>query len=105
MMDAFAKITYTQDPELGALADRAHLAMQKAVSERAMALETCIRSILRQVLNREPVLEDAKRMTIATHPIDFKEPVVRSVYFDNVYLGLIVEDIESVTFKPDKTFV
>ena len=105
-MDTFAKIEYRTDPKLEALAERAQDLMQAAVVERAEALETCVKSILRQVLNREPVLEDGIRMVLVTHPpTDFGKPLLRSVYFDDVYLGLIVEDIESVTFKPDKTFV
>lgn len=106
MMDAFAKITYTPDPELKIMAERAQDLMQAAVVERAEALEACIKSILRQVLKRDPVLEDGIRMVLVTHPPTyFGKLLLRSVYFDDVCLGVIVEELNEITFRPDKTFV
>ena len=98
----FVANKYTPDAALTAILEAAAPAMVEASVQYAKAKEDCIKTILRQVLNREPVLEDARRMTLARHPIRFSDPVTTSVYFDDVYLGIMTETMDEIKFMPAK---
>lgn len=91
---------YNPDPVLTAISEAAQAAMMEIASQYAQAKEDCIKAILRQVLKREPLLEDAKSLTLAKHPVQFDEPITTWVYFDNVYLGIMVETTDEIKFIP-----
>ena len=98
----FAVIQYAPDAELTAISMSAQSAMMAAASQFARAKEDCIKAILRQVLRREPIFEDAKRLTLVRHPIMIGDPFISSVYFDGVYLGIITETMSEIKFTPEK---
>ena len=93
---------YTPDAELADISEAAQAAMTEFASQYAKAKEDCIKAILRQVLDREPVLEDARRMALARHPIRLGEPATTDVYFDDLYLGIMTEKMDEIKFVPAK---
>jgi len=98
----FVENKYIPDAALTAILDAVKPAMAEAAVQYVNTKEDCIKAILRQVLNREPVLEDARRMALARHPIRLGEPATTDVYFDDVYLGIMTETMDEIKFVPAK---
>jgi len=79
--------------------------VEKAKKAMDSGMEKCFTEILRDVLKRDPVPEDAKRLTLAQHPqqgIVFD--IVYSVYYgDNLIpLGLIKQSVSETKFIPNE---
>lgn len=66
--------------------------------------EKVLKEVLKQILKRDPVIEDAKRLTICNNP-NWDYDII---LFDNVQIGKITKDYTmgtiTITFKPDKFY-
>jgi hypothetical protein len=80
-------------------------AYQAFIKQLAKCQDDVIREILRQLLKREPVPEDAKRLTFGILPDD---AYTRLVAFDGVQIGKMIYSHEatnySIEFKPDPAY-
>lgn len=84
--------------------DQNHL-MQKVISKMRDNEEQVLKTVVKQILKREPVIEDAKRLTKMFYE---GEPLNYDLAFDGVKVGKVVFDITGInwgiTFHPEKEF-
>jgi hypothetical protein len=77
--------------------------VEVVAARRTEAMEQCVKTILSQLLGREPELEDAKDLNLIQLPV--KNPMGDVTYHveygeERVFLGVMVVTREAATFNP-----